>query len=484
MSERVRPTRIVCAGCGWRLPDGEPVILRCPAAEAGDDTDHVVTRALVTPLVRFTEGREPRSFVRYRTLLHAYHAWLEACGDDAGFVALVERLDDAVAVVDGRGFRETPFGRSDALSERLGFSAAGGVWVKDETGNVSGSHKARHLMGTMIELQVADRVRAAAGTPAPAAAPRLAIASCGNAALAAAVVARAAGRDLDVYVTEDADPVVVARIEALGARVEACPREPGATGDPSYHRLLAAIDAGAVPFTCQGNLNGLAIEGGETLGWEIVTALLAAPTAPTAGGGLLPTPGLDRLFIQVGGGALAASTIGAFLDARALGAEIQVPRLHAVQAEGVAPLARAYDRVLARIRAEVGPHAGEWPLDLADPDVMRVLDDVAHHRSAYMWPWESEPHSIAGGILDDETYDWLAVVRGMLATGGSPLVVDEATLAEANDLARAATGIDVDHTGSSGLAGLIAAIEAGLVEPDDSVAVLFTGVRRGPASPA
>ncbi len=102
-----------------------------------------------------------------------------------------------------------------------------------------------------------------------------------------------------------------------------------------------------------------------------------------------------------------------------------------------------------------------------------------------MWPWESEPHSIAGGILDDETYDWLAVVRGMLASGGTPLVVDEATLAEANDLARAATGIDVDHTGSSGLAGLIQAIDAGLVEPDDTVAVLFTGVRRTPpASPS
>ena len=40
---------------------------------------------------------------------------------------------------------------------------------------------------------------------------------------------------------------------------------------------------------------------------------------------------------------------------------------------------------------------------------------AARHRSAFMWPWETEPHSVADGILDDETYDWLAVVRGMLA---------------------------------------------------------------------
>ena len=72
-----------------------------------------------------------------------------------------------------------------------------------------------------------------------------------------------------------------------------------------------------------------------------------------------------------------------------------------------------------------------------------------------MWPWEEEPRSIAHGILDDETYDWVAVVRGMLETGGSPVVVDEPTLEEANALARETTGIDVDHTGSSGLAGLL-----------------------------
>ena len=63
--------------------------------------------------------------------------------------------------------------------------AAGGVWVKDETGNVSGSHKARHLMGIMLWIHVVERLGATA--PSAAAGPRLAIASCGNAALAAAI---------------------------------------------------------------------------------------------------------------------------------------------------------------------------------------------------------------------------------------------------------------------------------------------------------
>jgi threonine synthase len=95
-----------------------------------------------------------------------------------------------------------------------------------------------------------------------------------------------------------------------------------------------------------------------------------------------------------------------------------------------------------------------------------------------MWPWEHEPHSIARGILDDETYDWLAVVEGMLDTGGRPLVVGEETLADANRLGRSATGIDVDPTGSAGLAGLLALRDAGEIGDDERVAVLFTGVVR------
>jgi threonine synthase len=95
-----------------------------------------------------------------------------------------------------------------------------------------------------------------------------------------------------------------------------------------------------------------------------------------------------------------------------------------------------------------------------------------------MRPWETEPRSVASGILDDETYDWLAVVEGMLATGGTPVVVDEDTLARANELAHEATGTDVDHTGSAGLAGLLALRAAHAVGEEERVGVLFTGVAR------
>jgi threonine synthase len=80
--------------------------------------------------------------------------------------------------------------------------------------------------------------------------------------------------------------------------------------------------------------------------------------------------------------------------------------------------------------------------------------------------------------LDDETYDWAAVVAGMLATDGTPVLVSEETLLEANDLGRGATGIDVDPTGTSGLAGLMELARAQALDPAERVAVLFTGARR------
>jgi threonine synthase len=323
-------------------------------------------------------------------------------------------------------------------------------------------------MGLLVYLEVVERVgMAMAGEP------DLAIASCGNAALAAAMVARAGDRTLQVFVPTWGDPKVIARLEELGATVNVVPRQEGVPGDPTYHALQRAIAGGALPFTCQGNENGLAIEGGMSLGYELASQLGEEGAS------------LDRLFVQVGGGALASAVIQGLREARDLGALASIPRINTVQTAGGYPLKRGYDRLAVRIvdrlglaDAEDARRADRIASRFGSPAVQDELGYVAAHRSEFMWPWEEEPKSIAHGILDDETYDWLAVVRGLLETGGWPITVSEETLIEANSLARAATGIDVDHTGSSGLAGLLQLEGEGLVGSGESVGVLFTGVRR------
>ncbi|RME21258.1 MAG: pyridoxal-phosphate dependent enzyme, partial [Deltaproteobacteria bacterium] len=163
----------------------------------------------------------------------------------------------------------------------------------------------------------------------------------------------------------------------------------------------------------------------------------------------------DVLYVQVGGGALLSAVWQGLRDARALGRISRLPRLVSVQTEGAWPLRRAWLRL--------GLHGS---IDLAD---------AARHRSRYMWPWEEPPHSIAHGILDDETYDWWACCQAMAETGGDALVVDEDTLRRAHTVARDATGLAVSHTGSAGLAGWLAAPPS----EGETAGVLLTGVDRG-----
>ncbi len=463
-----------CGGCGAVLDADEPYPFRCPAAVAGDDIDHVVRRILPTEAV-FPLGDDPNPFVRYRELFLA-HALARTHGmSDDDYVALVRALDDRVAAVDGTGFRVTPFEEHGALSAAAGSESSGGIWVKDETGNVSGSHKGRHLMGVLIWLEVAERVGLVTGGDRP-----LVIASCGNAALAAGVLARAAGRHLDVFVPTWAEEPVVRRLEELGAAVHVVPRDEEVPGDPTYLRLQEAITEGAIPFTCQGSDNGLTIEGGLTLGYEIADELRRS------GGDL------DRVTIQVGGGALASAVIQGLGEAVTLGALPTMPTIDTVQTEGGWPLARAYDLVAGAAVQRLETETGGAPRTSGRADVAAYLQEIpggraavvaelavaARHRSTVMWPWETEPTSVATGILDDETYDWVAVLEGMFATGGDSFVVPDELLLEANTMARETTGIDVDPTGSAGLAGLLAARRQGVAPPTERAAVLFTGRRR------
>ncbi len=467
-----------CAGCGARFTASGAggVPFACPNARAGDDIDHVI-RPAGPARVAFPGPGDANPFIRYRSLLASHALALgRGAGDDV-FVGLVRRLDAAVAGLDGRGFGVTPFGPSPALGARTGL-AGGEVWVKDETGNVSGSHKARHLLGLMLCLLV-EELRGGGERERR----RLAIASCGNAALAAAVVARAAGWPLDVFVPPSAAPSVLRRLADLSATVHACRRVEGVPGDPCYAAFLRAVAGGAVPFCCQGSDNGLTIDGGKTLAWEMISAL--GESSGTSGRGA----DIDAVFVQVGGGALASSIAQGFGDALACGAIRRLPRLYTVQTRGAFPLKRAYDALAERILVRVPAVVAQGFMPAPDRERAELMagfpglidDEVAYarrHRSAFMKPWETTPESVAHGILDDETYDWAAVVEAMLKTGGWPLVVGEDRLREANATARETTGVNVDHTGSAGLAGLMKAVALDARLATERIAVVFSGVSR------
>ncbi|MDP3984022.1 MAG: PLP-dependent lyase/thiolase [Acidimicrobiia bacterium] len=394
------------------------------------------------------ERGSPHPFIRYRWLLDSYRKAIGRGWSDGDFVSLVTRLDEAIAGVEGHGFSVTPLSRQDRLAASLGIGSAP-LWVKDETGNVGGSHKARHLFGVLLHLAIDEEDES-----------ELAIASCGNAAVAAAVVARAVERPLRVFIPTWADPAVVQRLELLGARIEVCERRPDELGDPAFLRFLDSVQLGARPFSVQSTITETTLDGGRTIGWELAEQLALARAHGTI-----------ELFVQVGGGALAASLWRGLTDGireQWLDAD---PVLITVQTEATAPLNRAWRRLQA--------WSDDYNVGLDEADFTEATMSQAHENSdAFMQPWETVGMSAASGILDDVTYDWLPVTEAMIRSGGMPLVVNEEMILRANEIGRSSTGINVDHTGTAGLAGLLGREATSSFDPAHHVVVLFTGVQR------
>ena len=359
---------------------------------------------------------ETNPFIVYRERLDSYSHAIAAGWSDEQFVDLVAKLDQEIKAVDGTGFSVTPVVDGEQLAAALGLDID--LKVKVEINSVGGSHKARHLFGVALHLAVEQADQDFSSAP-------LAIASCGNAAIAAAIVAKAIDRPIDVFVPSWAEEPAVDLLRKLGAQIQICEPATGEEGDPCYARFRKAIANGSCPFGVQGTDTKAAFDGGRTLGWELHDQV----------------PNLDAVFVQVGGGALGTATAMALPGVT----------IYPVQVSGCAPLKRA------------------WDLLAPDFDMGRATASPEH----FMWPWD-KPTSAASGLLDDITYDWIPLLKGTLASGGNPVVVPEATLIETHRIATSVSGLNVSHTGVAGLAGLV----GNSPKTGTAVAVLFTGVDR------
>lgn len=394
-------------------------------------------------------------FLIYRQQLDVYHHALEQGMTDADYQTLVIEANDRVAAVDGTGFLVTP-----VVELRDVPGAAAPVIAKIETGNVGGSHKARHLFGLLLNTMIDERAKGAPNlTDAP-----LAIASCGNAALGAAVVARAAERTLRVFVPTNADPAIVARLDDLGAEVQHCERRAGEAGDPCVLRLHEAIATGARPFTVQGPVCPEVIDGCRTLGLELAGQLDELGVEPRS------------IYVQIGGGALATAVMDGLWrawPARAL------PALHPVQAASAHPYLAAWIRFAAEALGALGiddPGSDEARASLLSANRASFdLDSALAGADDLMVPWPGTPASVASGILDDVTYDWRTVLRHQIETGGYPILVDEEMFVAARELAATQAHPPPDETGSAGLAGLLTHAANSPASVTGPAVVLLTG---------
>ncbi len=488
--------RLYCPVCDKEYPL-ETQALFCPeSTEDGvhplikrEDADEL-SRVFPTILTkRWNDGK--LSFSVFREFLASYQLACEH-GKGSWWLERVLALSNACERLTGRGFVRTPEICADALAEAIDLPK-GTLFVKNETLQLMGSHKSRHLAGAIMHLETLREIEEEQKEK-----KTLAIFSCGNAAMGAAAVAGAAGYQLYAFVPDHVSDTVVAILTNLGTNVVKVSRDGSVgEGDPCNLRYQEALKKfGWIPFTSYGRDIWSAVEGAETLAYEFIFNQYLADAA------------LDVMVIQVGGGGLANAFIsGAQLCLR-LGVIRKLPRFYTCQTSSCYPLAQSYFLVLRELgragvitlspelamalegdfdaRTLLETNAGQIKMTanlIAEmypkikEDIERVFSEIGKKRNEYFKAWSGNvPDSVAEGILDDTTYDGLEVVRGMIESGGLPLIADEEALTKAYDLAVRHTGIDLSATGSAGLAGLRMLVKNNLIQKGERCGLLFTGV--------
>jgi len=309
---------LVCSRTGVTAPLDEPAFLS--PAGAPWLVEYELDPARGARLRRSLPGR-PWTLWRYAELLPL-----------ARFAARVDLGEGA-----------TPLVRLDAL-------APPGVllWAKDESTNPTGSFKAR---GLSLAVNRARELGA----------PGVQLASAGNAALALAAYAAAAGLPARIAMPADTPETIPARCREHGAEV--------LLGPGTLVEAAKLLDAPTAPDR-EGfwNLSTLKepyrAEGKKTMGLELAEQF----------GWELP----DWIVYPLGGGTGIVGMHKAFDELRRLGLlGAKRPRFVAVQMTGCAPIVRAFERGLERAEPWERPDTRVWglrvPRAIGDFLVLRAL---------------------------------------------------------------------------------------------------------------
>ncbi|MEP9359725.1 threonine synthase [Sphingomonas sp. KR3-1] len=310
----------------------------------------------------------------------------------------VRRTENIVSL----GEIATPIIPLDAVARAAG---AQHLWVKDEGRLPTGSFKARGLvMAIAMAKELGVRT--------------IAMPTNGNAGAAAAAYASRVGIESVIFCPADTPEVNVREIAAQGARVY---RVNGYIDDCGKLVGQGAKERGW--FDLSTLKEPYRIEGKKTMGLELAEQL----------DWQLP----DVIFYPTGGGTGLIGMWKAFAEMEALGwIGSKRPRMIAVQAEGCAPMVRAFE-------------AGE--------------------RHATRW---ENAHTIAMGIRVPQAVGDFLILDAVRESGGVAMAVSDDAIAQAVDDAARKDGLLLCPEGGATLAAWRKALAEGLVSPDEKV-VLF-----------
>jgi threonine synthase len=314
----------------------------------------------------------------------------------------VEDPDDRVSL--GEGF--TPLLAAPQLGAAVGLPR---LFIKDEGGNPTGSFKAR---GLALAVSMAKALGA----------NEVCLPSAGNAGSALAAYAARGGLKAHVFVPSDIARLFLMETAAYGAHVETVD---GLITDAGKVCAQLAKEHGW--YECATLKEPYRVEGKKTMGYELAEQM----------GWKLP----DAILYPTGGGTGLIGMWKAFEELEQMGflPSGQRPRMYAVQAEGCAPIVKAFEE---------------------------GRDD------APMWEGAA---TIAHGIRVPKAIGDFLMLKAMRASHGAGIRVSDPEIVQGVKDASALEGLFVCPEGGACVAALRKLKASGHLSADDVVVVFNTG---------
>lgn len=369
---------LYCISCGERYPP-HPRLTRC--TRCGGLLDVKVTPR-EPPSWRIWEQRRPGVW-RYWELLPA--------------------VSDTKPVTLGEG--ATPLVELERTGRMLGLRR---LYAKNEGQNPTGSFKDR---GMTVAVSLAKAIRARA----------LIVASTGNtAASVSAYAARAGLRRIVVVPRRKTALGKLAQSVLYGADIV----EIEGSFDAALKAVMTAVEKDPRLYPLN-SFNPWRLEGQKTLAYEVAEALGGEPP--------------DWVVVPVGNAGNISAIWKGFKELYRYGLITRLPRMAGVQAEGAAPLARAWQKGLDK------------PLFVDKPETRATAIRIGH------------------------PVNWPKAMRAVKESNGVFTIVSDEEIVRAQAMLARLEGIAVEPASAASLAGLMRLVEDGVIAPDETVVIVLTG---------
>lgn len=250
-------------------------------------------------------------------------------------------------------------------------------------------------------------------------------ASTGNAGSSMACLCASVGMPAVIFVPESAPVAKLVQMLIFGTKLFAV----RGTYDEAFDLCLKVSkefgwvnrNTGYNPFTREGKKT-CALEIAEQLGWK----------AP------------DAVFVSVGDGNIISGIGKGFRDLIALGFIEKMPRIYGVQSK------QSNSVYLSVKKAKENPGK---PIEIISVSATTIADSISV----------------------DLPRDGHMAVRTILESGGDAIEVDDSEILEAIKELGCSEGIFTEPAGSTSYAGVKKAVEAGIVDPDETIVAILTG---------